>query len=41
VRTHLARFLGETAAATDGVGVPRFIEREFRDFLGNPPIGSP
>ena len=34
VRTHLERFLAETAAATDGVGVPRFIEREFRDFLG-------
>ena len=33
VRTHLERFLAETAAATDGVGVPRFIEREFRDFL--------
>jgi hypothetical protein len=34
VRTHLGRFLDETAAGTDGVGVPRFIEREFRDFLG-------
>ena len=34
VRTHLERFLAETAAATEGVGVPRFIEREFRDFLG-------
>jgi hypothetical protein len=34
VRTHLARFLDETSAATDGAGVPRFIEREFRDFLG-------
>jgi len=34
VRAHLARFLDETAAATDGSGVPRFIEREFRDFLG-------
>ena len=34
VRTHLEGFLAETAAATDGVGVPRFIEREFRDFLG-------
>jgi len=33
VRTHLARFLDETAAATDGAGVPRFIERELRDFL--------
>ena len=34
VRTHLERFLAETAAATEGAGVPRFIEREFRDFLG-------
>jgi hypothetical protein len=34
VRTHLERFLAETAAATDGAGVPRFIEREFREFLG-------
>jgi hypothetical protein len=33
VRTHLGRFLAETAAATDGAGV-RFIEREFRAFLG-------
>ena len=34
VRTHLDRFLAETAAASDGAGVSRFIEREFRDFLG-------
>ena len=34
VRTHLDRFLTETAAATDGAGLPRFIAREFRDFLG-------
>jgi len=34
VREHLERFLVETAAATDGAGVPRFIEREFRAFLG-------
>lgn len=34
VRARLERFLTETAAATDGVGVPRFIESEFRDFLG-------
>lgn len=34
VRTHLDRFLAATAAATHGAGVPRFIEREFRSFLG-------
>jgi hypothetical protein len=34
VRAHLERFLAATARATDGTGVPRFIEREFRDFLG-------
>ena len=39
VRTHLERFLAETAAATDGAGVPRFIEREFRDFLGCGALG--
>lgn len=33
VRSHLDRFLTVTAA-TDGAGLPRFIEREFRDFLG-------
>jgi ribosomal protein S27E len=34
VRTHLDRFLAETGPATDGAGLPRFIAREFRDFLG-------
>src|SRR5262249_60596954 len=34
VRAHLDRFPAETAAATDGTGLPRFIERELRDFLG-------
>jgi hypothetical protein len=34
VRAHIDRFLSETAAATDGTGLPRFIEREFGDFLG-------
>jgi hypothetical protein len=34
VRAHLEQFLAATASATDGAGVPRFIEREFRDFLG-------
>jgi len=34
VRAHLEQFLAATASASDGVGVPRFIEREFRDYLG-------
>jgi len=34
VRTHLERFLAETA--TDGVGMPRLIERESRDLFGCP-----
>ena len=34
VRTHLDRFLEETAAPTDGAGVPGFVAREFRAFLG-------
>jgi uncharacterized protein (DUF983 family) len=34
VRAHLDRFLSVAAAATDGAGVPGFIEREFREFLG-------
>src|SRR2546422_6493091 len=35
-----SRFLTETAAASDGAGVPRFIEREFRDFLGCGALGD-
>ena len=30
---HLETFLAAAAARTDGVGLPRFIEREFRGFL--------
>src|SRR5262249_15542549 len=33
VREHLETFLAAAAARTDGVGLPRFIEREFRAFL--------
>lgn len=34
VREHLETFLAAAAARTDGAGMPPFIEREFRDFLG-------
>jgi hypothetical protein len=34
VRAHLDRFLAATTGTTDGAGLPRFIESEFRDFLG-------
>lgn len=34
VRQHLEPFLAAAAAATEGVGVPRFVEAEFRAFLG-------
>jgi hypothetical protein len=34
VNAYLERFLAGAAAATDGAGLPRFVEREFRDFLG-------
>jgi hypothetical protein len=34
VRTHLEDFLRAAADRNDGVGVPRFVEAEFRDFLG-------
>ena len=33
VQDHLETFLAAAAARTDGVGLPRFIEREFRNFL--------
>src|SRR5881409_3586214 len=33
VRDHLESFLREAADRTDGGGLPRFIEREFREFL--------
>ena len=33
MRDHLETFLAAAAARTDGVGLPRFIEREFRGFL--------
>src|SRR5262249_51553167 len=33
IREHLETFLAAAAARTDGVGLPHFIEREFRAFL--------
>jgi hypothetical protein len=33
VRDHLEVFLAEAAAAGNGAGVPRFVERAFRAFL--------
>lgn len=33
VREHLESFLRATAAAGEGVGLPQFVEREFREFL--------
>jgi hypothetical protein len=33
VRTHLEAFLSAVAERTDGVGLPRFVEDEFREFL--------
>ena len=33
VRDHLEDFLRAAAERTDGVGLPRFVEREFREFL--------
>jgi hypothetical protein len=34
VRDHLETFLAETAARSEGVGLPAFVAKEFRDFLG-------
>ena len=34
VRDHLETFLAQAARARDGEPLPRFVEREFRDFLG-------
>ena len=34
VRGHLAGFLAEVDARTDGIGLPRFVTRELRKFLG-------
>lgn len=33
VREHLESFLRAVAERTDGVGLPRFVEEEFRQFL--------
>ena len=33
VRDHLETFLAHAVQQRDGVGMPRFIEREFREFL--------
>ena len=33
VREHFETFRAEIAAHTDGGGLPRFVEREFREFL--------
>jgi hypothetical protein len=34
VRDHLETFLAETAARSEGVSLPAFVVKEFRDFLG-------
>ncbi len=34
VREHLETFLAETAERSDGAGLPAFVVREFREFLG-------
>ncbi len=33
IAEHLGAFLGAVAEAGDGVGLPQFVEREFRGFL--------
>jgi len=33
IREHLETFRAETAARSDGGGLPQFMEREFREFL--------
>jgi len=33
VALHLEAFLGAVAEASDGAGLPQFVEREFREFL--------
>ena len=33
ISEHLDAFLGAAAEAGDGVGLPQFVEREFREFL--------
>ena len=33
IAEHLETFLGAVAEAGDGAGLPRFVEREFREFL--------
>ena len=51
IALHLEAFLDAVAEAGDGVGLPQFVEREFREFLlcgvpcahnysGGPPSGS-
>ncbi|MGH9160540.1 MAG: transposase zinc-binding domain-containing protein [Vicinamibacteraceae bacterium] len=34
VRDHVETFLAQAAGLRDGEGLPRFVEQEFRDFLG-------
>jgi hypothetical protein len=34
VRRHLSEFLAAVDARTDGLGLPAFVTKEFRKFLG-------